>query len=177
MFGLFKKKTAAAPTAPARLSGYPTFSNDELMATFGLTEAQAEAAVQLYENMVASDVRDAVAQSILTSPSNGPVVRELVRQTIGQHDPKSRDVLGVTQWLMFVGLTREQTQRMLDNAVTEGRWVSGDWTDCATHSTAHRILNDRRFPLTEGLAFDGVVERPGVRPGCKCRTAPIIDLD
>lgn len=177
MFGWLKKKSAPANASKPRLSGYPSFERAELMVTFGLTEAQADAAVGLYENMVAGDVRDAVAQSILASPTNGPVVRELVRQTIGQHDPKDRDVLGVTNWLMFVGNVRVQTQRMLDNAVTEGRWVSGDWTDCATHDTAHRTLDNRRFPLAEGLAFNGVVERPGVRPGCKCRTAPIIDLD
>ena len=178
MFGWLKKKGATPPALPmARLSGYPTFTSDELMTTFGLTEAQAETTRELYEAMVAGEVRDPVAQGILAQPENGPQVKALVGQAIGQSGPKDKAVLGVTHWLSFVGLVRNQTQRMLDNAITEGKWLSGDWTDCATHAIAHRTLNDRRFPLAVGLAFGGVVERPGVRPECKCHVTPIIDFD
>ncbi|WP_266158604.1 hypothetical protein [Dyella silvatica] len=178
VFEWLKKKSATPPELPKpRLSGYPTFSSDELMVTFGLTETQAEITRNLYEAMVAGEVRDPVAQGILAQPGNGPQVKALVGQAIGQFGRKDKGVLGVMHWLSFVGLVRNQTQRMLDNAITEGKWMSGDWTDCATHATAHRTLNDRRFPLAVGLAFDGVVERPGVRPECKCRVTPIIDLD
>lgn len=176
MFGWLKKNATPPGLPKRRLNGYPPCNRDELMVTFGLNEAQAEATVALYEHLVAGDVRDPIAQDILASPANGPKVLALVGQVIGQTGPKDKGVLGVTQWLMFVGLVRASTQRMLDNAITEGRWVSGDWTDCATHGTHHRTLNDKRFKLTEGLAFGGVLERPGVRPGCMCQVAPIIDL-
>jgi hypothetical protein len=61
VFGWLKKKGTSPPALPtARLRGYPTFESDELRATFGITEAQAEAALYLYEAMVAGEVRDPV---------------------------------------------------------------------------------------------------------------------
>jgi hypothetical protein len=178
MFGWLKRRGKVQPAfLEPRLSGYPTFVSDELMAAFGITRAQAKAALDLYEAMVAREVHDPVAKSILAQPDDGPKVQEKVTRTIGQAGLKDNGVLALTQWLSFVGLVRKQTQRMLDNGITEGRWASANWTDCITHATAHRTLNDCRFALVEGLAFDGVVERPGVRPRCQCRVVPIIEWD
>lgn len=174
VFGFFKKKGAPAPVPVKpvlRLAGFPAYADDAFVDLFGVSAEQSMQLMGIYEGLVAGEVHAGLPASIMSHTRNFARICPDVAQTLGV--PKRQgDAIG--SWLGYVAIVRENLEKDFHLGITEGKWMSGDWTTCATGEVRHAALDGRRFKLLEGLKIGHGHELPGVRPGCKCLLRAVV---
>ena len=141
------------------------------MDLFGVTAEQSVAIWEIYEELVAGDVRHPVARCIVGNERNLAITCPVVSESLGLDKKKGE---GVGRWLSFVAVARDNLQRALGTGITDAKWMSGDWTDCCTGKVRHASLDGKRYKLRQGLKIGNGHEIPGVRPGCKCGSQPVV---